>query len=157
MIRTNDKLNCANYARFLLSVWVFGLVSCSKPTPVEFKNICQKENDYAYVSVEGYLRTGSNVLCSSRDGTRACGLELLERLDGGNKISVYVEEGTGKSQMDPLPKSYGKENLKIRTGNGQVLGPEERVRIIGTARIGTDVANSSYSICYVDVVKIERP
>lgn len=144
---------------FLLAVLLFltGLTGCTKPVPVAFNNVCRKENDNRYISVEGYLRTGVTVLCSSRGGTRACGLELADKPDGSSAISVYVEEGTGKSQMQPLPKSYSNDDLKLRSKDGQTIGTQDRVRIIGTAKTTTDAVNSSYTICYIDVTKIEKP
>ncbi|MBV9210324.1 MAG: hypothetical protein JOZ52_06825 [Acidobacteria bacterium] len=133
------------------------LSGCAKPVPIAFNQVCQKENDNRYISVEGYLRTGVTVHCSSRNGTSACGIELVEKPDGESKISVYVEEGTGNSQMEPLPKSYSDENLKLRTKDGQSVGAKDRVRIIGTAKTATDAINSSYTVCYIDVSKIEKP
>ncbi|HEY0544210.1 MAG TPA: hypothetical protein VGC91_02345 [Pyrinomonadaceae bacterium] len=141
---------------FVLLLCLLALDGCAKPVPVAFNQVCQKENDNKYISVEGYLRTGVTVLCSSRGGTRTCGIELAEKPDGESKINVYVEEGTGKSQMEPLPKSYSDENLKLRTTDGQTVGAQDRVRIIGTAKTATD-ASSSYTVCYIDVNKIEKP
>jgi hypothetical protein len=132
------------------------LSGCARPTPIAFGQVCQKENDNRYISVEGYLRTGVTVLCSSRSGTRSCGIELGDQPEGGNKISAYVEEGTGKSQMEPLPKSYGAEDLKLKSSDGQPVTPKDKVRIIGTARTATDAVNSSYTVCYIDVSKIEK-
>ena len=144
-------------ARLALTLCFFGFNSCTRPRPVELKSLCQNENDNIYVSVEGYLRTGASVLCSSPDGSRACGLELSDKPDGTTGISVYVEEGTGKSQMEPLPKSYSRESLKIHTADGNVLGTQDRVRVFGIAKSGTDVASSSLTLCYINVDKIEKP
>lgn len=141
----------------VLVICIFSLIGCAKPVPLAFNGVCQIENNNKYISVEGYLRTGASVLCSSREGTSTCGLELLEKLEGENKISVYLEEGTGNSQMEPLPKSYSRDDLKIHTRDGQTLGPQDRVRIVGNARIGGDTNNPSYTICYIDVNKIEKP
>ena len=143
-------------ALWLLLPAVFSFGGCAKPVAVEFSKVCQKENDDKYISVEGYLRTGVTVLCSSRNGTRTCGLELTDKPDGQAKISVDVEEGTGKSQMEPLPKSYDKESLKVRTQDGSAVGPQQRVRIIGTAKTATDAINSSLTVCYITVNKIEK-
>jgi hypothetical protein len=136
---------------------IFGFTGCTKPTPTEFGQVCQKENDKKYISVEGYLRTGASVLCSTRNGTRTCGLELSDKLDGESKISVYVEEGTGAGQMEPLPKSYGKDSLKVHAADGSTLGPKDRVRLVGKATTATDAVNASYTICFIDVDKIEKP
>jgi hypothetical protein len=140
----------------LLLLIVLGINGCTKPVAVEFGKVCQKENDDKYISVEGYLRTGASVLCSSRSGTRTCGLELSDKPDGQAKISVDVEEGTGKSQMEPLPKSYSKENLKVHTQDGSAVGPQDRVRITGTAKTATDAVNSSITVCYLTADKIEK-
>jgi len=140
----------------LLFSVIVSLSGCAKPTPVAFGQVCQKENDERYLSVEGYLRTGVTVLCSSHGGTRTCGIELSEQPEGDSKISVYVEEGTGKSQMEPLPKSYSAESLKLKSSDGQTITPKDKVRIIGTARTTTDAINSSYTVCYIDVSKIEK-
>ena len=140
----------------LLLLAVLGINGCTKPVAIEFGKVCQKENDNKYISVEGYLRTGVSVLCSSRGGTRTCGLELSDKPDGQAKISVDVEEGTGKSQMEPLPKSYSKENLKVHTHDGSTVGPQDRVRITGTAKTATDAVNSSITVCYLSADKIEK-
>ncbi len=145
-----------SYASLLLLLAVLGFNGCAKPVAVEFSQVCQKENDDKYISVEGYLRTGVSVLCSSRNGTRTCGLELTDKPDGQAKISVDVEEGTGKSQMEPLPKSYTKESLKVHTEDGSAVGPQDRVRVIGTAKTATDAINSSLTVCYITVSKIEK-
>lgn len=157
MKRKRQIANNTNYALFVLMLCSFELISCTKPVPVAFDNACQKEYDNIYVSIEGFLSTGTSVLCSSRDGTRTCGLNLVDSPDGTNKISVYLEEGTGKSQMEPLPKNYGKENLKIRDSDGQVLGARDRVRVTGIAKNTNDVVGSSYVVCYINVQEIERP
>ncbi len=138
-------------------LFLMSLTGCTKPVPVAFNQVCQKENDNRYISVEGYVRTGVTVFCSSRNGTRACGLELADKPDGNSAISVYVEEGTGNSQMQPLPKSYSPDDLKLRAKDGQPIGTQDRVRIIGTAKTTTDAVNSSYTICFIDVTKIEKP
>ena len=138
-------------------LFLTSLMGCTKPVPVAFNQVCQKENDNRYISVEGYLRTGVTVLCSSRNGTRACGLELADKPDGNSSVSVYVEEGAGNSQMQPLPKSYSPDDLKLRAKDGQTIGAQDRVRIVGTAKTTTDAVNSSYTICYIDVTKIEKP
>lgn len=152
--QSSKRLKSLSLFILLLSLLAFN--GCAKPVPVAFSQVCQKESDNKYISVEGYLRTGVTVLCSSRGGTRTCGIELAEKPEGDSKISVYVVEGTGKSQMSPLPTSYSDENLKLRTADGQTVGSKDRVRIIGTAKTTTD-ANSSYTVCYIDVNKIEKP
>lgn len=157
MKRKSTTTKNRNAAFLVLLLCLFGIVSCAKPVPVAFSNACQKENDNIYVSVEGYLSTGTSLFCSSQDGTRTCGLELLDSPDGTNKISVYVEEGIGNSQMEALPKNYSKENLKVRDINGQVVGAKDRIRVVGIARNGNDGADSSFSVCYINVEEIERP
>jgi len=147
----------AMLALIILPLWSLGFVGCAKPVPVTFDNLCKKENNNLSISIEGYLTTGTSVLCSSRDGKRTCGLELLDTPDGTNKVNAYVEEGTGKSQMEPLPKSYSKDDLRLHDNEGKVFGPQDRVRVIGIAKSDGDGANASYVICYVNVVKIERP
>jgi hypothetical protein len=157
MKRKSQVTNNKSTPLIVLLLCSIGLVSCTKPVPIAFTNACQKENDNLYISVEGYLSTGTSLLCSSRDGTRACGLELLDSLDGKNKISVYLEEGTGNSQMEALPKNYSNENLKVHDINGQVLGAKDRLRVIGIAKNGNVGADSTFSVCYINVEKIERP
>jgi hypothetical protein len=136
----------------------FSMTGCTKPIPVDFGQVCTAENDNKYISVEGYLRTGASVLCSSHDGTRACGLELTDKPDGGSTINAYVEEGTGNSQMEPLPKGYSDDNLKIRTQDGSLVAPRERVRIMGIAKTATGIINSATNtVCFIDVDSIEKP
>lgn len=150
----SDKRKACALSLLLAAAFVTG--GCAKPVATEFSKVCQKENDSKYISVEGYLRTGASVLCSSRNGTRTCGLELSDKPDGASKISADVEEGTGKSQMEPLPRSYSKENLKVRTEDSSIIGPQDRVRIIGTAKTSTDAVNSSITVCYITVDRIEK-
>jgi hypothetical protein len=134
----------------------FALSGCAKPVAVAFDQVCTKENNDKYISVEGYLKTGVTVLCSSHGGTRTCGLELLDKPDGQSKISVDIEEGTGKSQMEALPKNYGSDDLKIRAQDGSMVSTRDRVRIIGTASTDTGAGNSSLTVCFVKVAKIEK-
>lgn len=147
----------------LTIVWVatvlcwIALVGCSKPVPVAFENLCQKSNDSLYISVEGYLSAGTSVLCSSQDGKRTCGLELTNSPGGTNKISVYVDEGTGKSQMEPVTKSYNKDNLIVRDNKGKIISAKDRIRVIGIAKSENDSINDSYAVCFIYVEAIERP
>ncbi len=135
---------------------IFALNGCAKPVAVAFDQVCTKENNEQYISVEGYLRTGVTVLCSSHGGKRTCGLELFDKPDGQSKISVDIEEGTGKSQMEALPKNYSSEDLKIRAQDGSMIGTRDRVRIIGTAATDTGAGSSSLTVCYINVAKIEK-
>lgn len=145
------------FTTFLLIFCTSCLAGCAKPVLVDISNACQNGNDNKYIAVEGYLRTGTTVLCSSREGTRSCGLELTDKPDGESKLNVYVEVGTGKSQMDQLPKNYGKDDLRIRDKDGRTFGALDRVRILGVAKNGDAVVNNSYTVCYMNVQKIERP
>jgi hypothetical protein len=145
------------FTRILLLLCTSYLTSCGKPVFVDISNACKNGNNNQYIAVEGYLRTGTTVLCSSREGTRSCGLELTDKPDGDSKLDVYVEVGTGKSQMDQLPKNYGKNDLRIRDKDGRALSAQDRVRVLGVAKHGDAVVNNSYAICYVNVQKIERP
>ncbi len=132
-----------------------GFAGCAKPTPLEFGSVCQKDNDQKYVSVEGYLGAGVTVLCSTHGSVRACGLELYDKPGSTSKISAYIEEGTGDNEMEPPTRNYTKDSLKIRTDGGQLVTPQDKVRITGTAKTATD-ANGSYSVCFIDVKKIEK-
>jgi hypothetical protein len=132
-----------------------GFAGCAKPTPVEFGSLCQKDNDQKYISVEGYLGAGITVLCSTHGSVRACGLELYDKPGSTSKISAYIEEGTGDNEMEPPARNYTKDSLKIRTNDGQLVTPQDKVRITGTAKTATD-ANGSHSVCFVNVNKIQK-
>jgi hypothetical protein len=82
---------------------------------------------------------------------------LTDKPDSESKLNVYVEVGTGKSQMDQLPKNYGKDDLRVRDKDGRMFGAQDRVRILGVAKNGDAVVNNSYTVCYMNVQKIERP
>jgi hypothetical protein len=140
----------------LFMAFAFALTGCAKPLAVAFDQVCTTENNEKYISVEGYLKTGVTVLCSSHGGTRTCGLELFDKPDGQSKISVDIQEGTGKSQMEALPKNYSSDDLKIRAQDGSAITARDRVRIIGTAATDTGAGSSSLNVCYINVAKVEK-
>ena len=53
--------------------------------------------------------------------------------------------------MEKPPKSYRREDVRIRDNAGNLVKLDDRVRVTGKMSVTPDL-----SVCFVDVTKIER-
>lgn len=139
-------------AATLLSLAALALSACSeKPAePLAFAEVCAAGTDKKTVVTEGYLRPGVTMMCSNTGGGPVtCGLSLFDPQGGDRKISAYVEQGTGKSEIEKPPSGYKKEDLKLRAEDGSLVGPDDRLRVTGRVTNGNNV-------CFLNVSKVEK-
>jgi hypothetical protein len=123
-----------------------------KGDPIELSKACVVENDGKNFQISGVLSTRSSTFCSNRGGRMECGFDLLESAGSDKKLSADVEVGSGANTMDEVPKSYKKEDLKIRdnAGNLVALGTDQ-VKLTGRLSVSPDA-----KACFMQVYKIER-
>jgi hypothetical protein len=139
-------------AATLLTLAALALAACStKPAePVAFAEVCAAGTDKKTVVTEGYLRPGVTIMCSNTGGGPVtCGLGLFDPQGGERKISAYVEEGTGASEVEKPASGYKKGDLKLHAADGSLVGPDDRLRVTGRVTNGNNV-------CFLNVSKIEK-
>jgi hypothetical protein len=136
---------------------VFGalllIAGCAvKGDPIELSKACVIENDGKNFQIGGVLAARSSTFCSNRGGRMECGFDLLESAGSEKKISADIEVGSGANTMDEGPKSYKKEDLKVRdnAGNPIALGTDP-VKLTGKLSVSPDA-----KACFMQVYKIER-
>jgi hypothetical protein len=118
------------------------------PVKVAYKEICDVANDNKVVRIQGYLALG---LVARRDGDPVTGepywhIQLVRKPGGDGDVSVFLYEGDGNNQMQPVPDQYSPDDLKVKATNGDPVGPDDKVRIVGEANTGDGV-------CYIDPVE----
>ena len=128
--------------------------ACSQPepgTPMEFSKACSVGNEKKVVEIGGFLSAGPSVMCSNRSGRTECGLRLAETATAPKGLSAYIKQGDGANSVEKPPKSYRREDVKIRDNGGNPVKPDDRVKVTGKMSVTPDL-----SVCFVDVTKIER-
>lgn len=120
--------------------------------PIDLSKACVVENDGRNFKISGILSAGSSTFCSNRGGRMECGFDLVESAGSPNKISADIEVGSGANTMDEVPRSYKKEDLKIRdeAGTPVALGTDQ-VKLTGRLSVSPDA-----KACFMQVYKIER-
>jgi hypothetical protein len=107
------------------------------------------------VITEGYLELGATSFCSGTDGDITCHLNFKETPDSAKNFTAYVSEGTGANQMGKLPRSYRREELRLRANDNSLVAPQDKVRITGDV-ISMNVGPGGENSCSITVKKIER-
>ncbi|HEX7175480.1 MAG TPA: hypothetical protein VF240_09500 [Pyrinomonadaceae bacterium] len=138
-------------AATLLTGAALALAACSKPAePVAFAEVCAAGTDKKTVVTEGYLRPGASIMCSNTGGGPVtCGLGLFDPQGGEKKISAYVEQGTGASEVEKPASGYKQGDLKLRADDSSLVGPNDRLRVTGRVTNGDNV-------CFLNISKIEK-
>lgn len=131
--------------------------STPEPTPeikaeaVAFADACKPEWQDKMIAVEGYLNVPFLLLCKQRNVVQYCGLDFRADDKGsGDSITANVDVGQEANQMEGLKEQYQPKDLRVRTGEGKVLGYKDRVRLFGKVSKEGD-------ICRIDVVQIKTP
>lgn len=153
-----------NMTKTIFLVFCCGAVSlfsaCSRaPEPdgiaVEYANVCALENNNKRVTTEGYLVLGSSTFCSGKKGDVSCRLDFMEKPESTKDFTAYVTEGTGANQMEKLPRSYKRDDLKLRANDGSMVSPQDKVRVTGEV-ISVKTGATGEISCSITVKKIER-
>jgi hypothetical protein len=118
------------------------------PTKVAYADVCDPANDNKLIRTQGFLGLG---VVAQRDGDPVTGdpywhIELARKSGGSGEVSVFLYEGDGNNQMQPVPDQYSPDDLKVKATNGDPVGPDDKVRIVGEANVGDGV-------CYIDPVE----
>jgi hypothetical protein len=132
--------------------------ACGSPqgTPTEFAGACALDLDGKTLEVTGVLQPRSSMLCSNRGGRMDCPFELFEAAGSEKKFMADIAVGSGANTVTEIPKSFTKEDLKVRdnTGNQIALGTD-RVKLTGKMSIAP-AAPGGQGVCFMQVYKIER-
>lgn len=136
-----------------LTLWT---TACETRTPVaiEYPNICKVENHKKLVESTGYLKIGRSTMCRTEKGNTTCDLKFLQNTadEKGIRADVYV--GSGANSMDKPEGSYTAESIKVRDNNGNLITPNDKVKVTSDTFI---VASPSGDIaCILYVKKIEK-
>ena len=129
------------------------LAGCKKDAVrAELSNICSPENEKKYLVTSGYLNDGGSIFCSNIGGGRMdCPFDVIAGPGGNRVFGADIEQGSGASEIEKLPSSYKKEDIKIHDSNGGVINLSDKVTLTGQMSIAPDG-----SVCFMEVDKIEK-
>jgi hypothetical protein len=119
--------------RLLFGLGLLVLVACGQEAPtagaeVPFAAACDKANDGERIALQGYLR-----LPASFTGDFSVILLMYEtEALGGSPVGVSVRIGSEANQVDPVPTSYGDDDLAVHLSDGGTAGFGTPVRVSGT-------------------------
>lgn len=139
-----------------LSVVALAMAGCNYTgTPVQFANACDKANDDKHVEVSGYFKNTGSAMCSkSGNEPMRCPIEFVEGPNTEKPIRVYIDKGSGKSEIDnPDPK----KGLEIKDDKGEVVDNTQKVKIVADVSVLDALpANSNSAGCFMTAKKIEK-
>lgn len=142
---------------FLMTVGIcLASVGCNYTgTPVEYANMCNKENDDKYVEVVGFFNNTGSAMCSkSGNEPMRCPIDFIEAV-GSTKIPirVYIDKGSGKSSID----AEKDKPLKITDDKGEVIENSQKVKIVADVNVfDTPPTDGKTAPCFATVKKIEK-
>jgi len=119
--------------------------------PVTFDTIASHEGDK--VSIDGRFRLGGIAITSNCQcgGGPCADLEFVSGDDSSRQATVLVELAITYTQEPNhfyLPDFYTDEDFKIYTNEGQALGYQDVIRVIGTVRdVGQANGNTTVYLC----------
>jgi len=146
--------------RFIfLSVIAIAAVACATKTgtPVEYSKACGMENDKKYIEVSGYLNDKGGVFCSNTGGGPVrCGFKMLETPTSEKGFSADIEQGTSANNVEKLQSGYKKEDIKIHDDNGEILAPDQKVKLVGKMNYAKGGGDGTNDVCYLTVTKVEK-
>jgi hypothetical protein len=136
---------------------LLALAACAPPEPgepVAAGELCRAENEGRRVALEGHIDAGASIFCSNIGGGPVmCGLELKETPGVEDHVRLDVRQGGGGSEIEELPESWTREDLRIHAEDGSLVALADRVRVSGEANV---MEAGESSVCYVSVDLIER-
>ena len=144
---------------FLFAVSLACIASgCNKTgTPVEYSAACSVENEKKYIEVSGYLNDKGGVFCSNTGGGPVrCGFKLLETPTSEKGFSADIEQGTWANNVEKLNSGYKKEDIKIHDDGGNIIGLDQKVKLVGRMNVAKNPSNPEHDVCYLTVTKIEK-
>ena len=85
-----------------------------------------------------------------------CPFELFEAAGSEKQFMADIEVGSGANTVTEIPKSYKKEDLKVRDNAGdQVTLGTDKVKLTGKMSIAP-AAPGGQGVCFMKVYKIEK-
>lgn len=126
-------------------------------TPVEYSKACDAGNEKKYIEVTGYLTDGKSVFCSNTGGGPVrCGYKLLESPTAEKGFTADIEQGSGANSVEKLERGYKKEDIKVRDDGGNIIGLDQKVKLVGLMNVAKNASNAEHDVCYLTVTKIEK-
>lgn len=101
-----------------------------KGVAINFSKAFDKSMNDEIVTMEGYLMLPEYLYQSPG----SIGLNFYERENqffAAHQMNVSIVTGEGNNAMQPLPKNYKAEDVKIRANDGGLINPGDRVRVTG--------------------------
>lgn len=139
----------------VVATGLFGAVGCGTSTgvPIEYAKACSTDNDKKVIEVSGFLDDKGGIFCSNIGGGPVrCGISLLETPQSEKaSLSADIERGNSANEVEELKSGYKREDVKIHTNDGNLIGIGEKAKVTGTLNF---VSGSDR--CYVTVAKIEK-
>lgn len=140
---------------FLLGLGLFFAGCNYTGTPVEYANMCNKENDDKYVETVGFFNNTGSAMCSkSGKEPMRCPIDFIEAV-GSTKIPIraYIDKGSGKSSID----AEKDKPLKITDDKGEVVENSNKVKIVADVTVfDTPPSDGKSAPCFITVKKIEK-
>lgn len=124
------------------------------PSTIEFMAAFDEAMHEHRVILEGYLQLPGTMYTSGEKGSLDFTRRPFQRY--GDDINVSIRMGDCANCMAKVADKYSRDDLKVNTDDGQVVGPNQRVRVTGKLRVhASSVSKSGVSVS-LDPEKIER-
>ncbi len=138
--------------------FIFLMIGCSKPVPVEIKDVCSQPEG-AKVIIQGLIslpQVIETIQMTKGGRIEAVGLQLflMTKADATGdsvKTTFWVSDKGEPNKIKPLSKGYTWNDLLVYTDDGKTIGPGKVVKVTG------EVKPNEKSRCEVNVSKIENP
>lgn len=116
-----------------------------------------------YAAVTGTLSISVGIVGSTSCKAGRCKLQLnvpdpgwKPPKDSVSTISIEVTQGSGESEMAPLPDKYSKGDVKVKAVGGKVIGFGERVKVSGNLHCHGNNGEDRLP-CSISVARIDTP
>lgn len=145
-----------NFLFLIITAFCLAAIGCNYTgTPVEYANMCNKENDDKYVETVGFFNNTGSAMCSkSGNEPMRCPIDFIEAV-GSTKtpIRAYIDKGSGASSID----AEKDQPLKIKDDKGEVIENSQKVKIVADVTVfDTPPSDGKTAPCFVTVKKIEK-
>jgi hypothetical protein len=125
--------------------------------PVEYSKACEVENEKKYIEVSGFLNDKGGVFCSNTGGGPVrCGFKLLENPTAEKGFSADIVQGSGANEVEKLERGYKREDIKIHDDQGAIIGPDQKVKLVGQMNVVKNPSKPEYDVCFLTVTKIDK-
>lgn len=126
---TSDTGNTADTKKTMAVPVAFTWDQLEKADGKEITDNYVKTLERKVIIIEGYLALTSSVY--TRGKSIRCNLYPRFNQAKGMHANLELTAGTGKNEMEPLPKKYKTEDFKIKTDVGEIVGEGNYVRVTG--------------------------